>query len=336
MPASHYPAWSIDFDNKARIMGGWLAPTHTFNNAHSTVTIQTFKGKSSTVSPVDMRLDVLSNDIHATGSTGFSFAADIAQLGDLVSIQFQAENLSIKQKTLYGSKEAWVREFAQFEVPRDDMSVLEKSTAELLTSGPDLLNLKLLIVRLRRAKRARSSIGRFVGVPHDHIATDLHALKSIVTRYFKVVSEVITARYLWSILDCLADYGNPEESLRAFGISSMMHIERMGQTINCLYSLQPLPADQQTRLVQKPYWGGMLTNRLSKDDSLDIFLTRAKNSLSPDPLIYAIFCRIILDAASSPNSYLAFNLANSPWLMDAFAPYRREFQDHVNVFNNAG
>jgi hypothetical protein len=335
MPANTYPAFSVDFDSGANLVRGWAAPSYDHDNASTSVRIRTFKGSKDERSPVEFRPSISERNFHKTGMVGFSFSPDCPMRGDFFTLQISSDHTDLHYKHLAGPMEQLATEFAKFEIPRDDNSVLEPSTEELLSSGSDALNLKKLIVRLRRAKRGKESVGRFVGVPHRYIESDLHALKTLTWSYFRPVSRLIGVRYLWSVADCIADYGTTEESLRAYSLSQMMHVERMAQTYQCVYHFAEKPKSEQVRAKQLPYWGAMLSNRLNQDDSLDIMMVRAIETLSPDPLIYAIFCEMMLQAAASSNSLLSFNTSNSEWFASSFHRYRTLFQSHLDEFNEA-
>ena len=238
-----------------------------------------------------------------------------------------ADGTRIITKGCFGARADLLRAFTVFEIPRDDLSLLKRPTEDLLQSGTDLINLKKLIIRLRRAKRAFGERGVFSGVHHDHIESDLLALKEMYSGYFSTLNQVIDVRYIWSIVDCIADFGTPIERACALSVSNFMHAERMAQSLRNVYDF----ADRCDPVLthQLPYWGGMKTNQYSSDDALDIFLTRIVEIVSEEPFVFACFGAIMLEAANHESSLLGENLRRSRHFQEAFEHYADVFRRHI-------
>lgn len=93
----------------------------------------------------------------------------------------------------------------------------------------------------------------------------------------------LTVRNLFSITDTIADFSIPIERCAAYALFTFMAHERFSQTLTPLSINKIETIKNNSR--QYNIWGGMLTNRLQLDDSLDIFLTRSCDVLASTPLI---------------------------------------------------
>ena len=252
----------------------------------------------------------------------------LLETGDLYQALFTyADGSRTLCKGCFGDKGETSRQFRVYELPRDDFSIMEPSTEELLRSGPDIINLKKLIIRLRRARRGIGHRGVFTGVAHDYIASDLASMKSLSENYFSIVNEVVDTRFVWSLVDCIADHGGEIEKACALSVSNFMHAERMAHSLKNSYEL--VEKDIQINNSQLHYWGGMLGNHYTLDDSLDVFLTRASDVLCLNPIIQGYFYSIMLKASENNNSLLGENLKRSAYFREAFAFYTKLFSAHI-------
>jgi hypothetical protein len=255
------------------------------------------------------------------------------EFGDLYRASYTlSDGREVLVKGCFGRQSDLIRRFSELELPRDDFTVLEPSTSEIIESNPDIISLKKLIIRLRRAKRGFSARGKFSGIEHRYVKSDLAALRAISGSYFSTVNSIIGVRYIWSLVDCFADFGESKERLEALTISNIMHSERLFQSLKNTYDF--LEKDSPVQNAQLNYWGGMKSNHYTKDDSLDIFLTRAIEGLSGNPLMFGYFCTIMQEAALEEHSMLGENLARSEYFRKAFEYYRNIFNNHIDYLDN--
>ncbi|WP_236208414.1 hypothetical protein [Pseudomonas tohonis] len=272
------------------------------------------------------RSDVLAARLHETGRCGFAFHAaeyGIAP-GNIYKVVLRTTDGQREFLRLYGDHTALLNTFIHFELlPRDDPQYLRASTEQILAKGSDLEAYKSLMIRLRRGKRGQGWRGRFSGIDYEAKDSDLAAFTAFTERYLSVLLGFLDARYLWSILDTLADYGPQEQRLAALAASNFLTAEKMQQTRSCLFVSQSRPAAECVTTHQLLYWGGMKTFQLSTDDALDIFLTRNIELLSGFPVVAALFFELLKRAARTSDSGLGFNLGNSRYMQEAFDFYEK-------------
>lgn len=272
------------------------------------------------------RPDVLAAGLHHNGDCGFAFHAAECGIvpGNIYKVILSTGDRRLEFLRLYGDHASLLETFVHFELlPRDDGRYLSPSTEQVLAEGSDLQAYKTLMIRLRRGKRGQGWRGHFSGVDYEAKESDQAAFMAFTERYLSVLLGFLDARYLWSVLDTLADYGPHEQRLAALAASNFLTAEKMLQSRSCLFTSQIKPVDERITTHQLYYWGGMKTFQFSTDDALDIFLTRNIELLSATPVVSALFFELLKRAARATDSGLGFNLANSPYMQDAFDFYER-------------
>ena len=315
---------SVDVDLKNRAICGWIATSEV------AVAELGLRGeKILSVQCVLPRKDIKALGFHVTGECGFAFyeRRDLLVVGNIyeVILKVPAEKDRVFYR-LYGDTKTLLEEFVRFELlPRDDLSFLQNSTKDVLAAVPDIFAYKTLMIRLRRGKRGKGSRGVFVGVGYDHKVTDFVCFRQLTEKYLTVWLGFLDARYLWSVVDTYADYGTDIERLSALAVSNYMYAERFFQTQKCVYVFsEKIDADKVIER-QLPFWGGMKTNQLAADDSLDVFLTRNIEILSFSPAIKSIFYELLRRASNEPESGLGVNIKHSIFFRDIFKKYSAEY-----------
>lgn len=274
------------------------------------------------------RDDVKAAGLHPTGLCGFSFDASEYGLieGDIYKVEVCSGASVVRVFRLYGDHQKMLKEFVLLELlPRDDLSYLEPTTDEVLRSAPCIFAYKKLMIRLRRGKRGKQSRGVFVGYDYESRESDFSCFRALTENYLSVWNSFLDSRYLWSVLDTLADYGTPMERLAALAASNYMYAERFFQTQHCLYTLVEKDSEEKIFTRQLPYWGGMKTNQLANDDALDVFLTRNLEILSHAPVVKSIFFKLLGRSSEEPGSLLGFNLSNSGFFAGVYGDYKKDF-----------
>ena len=100
-------------------------------------------------------------------------------------------------------------------------------------------------------------------------------------------------------------------------------MERHAQTLRIVFDFtlkKKILFDQQV-----PYWGEMYGNRLSGDDSYDVFLTRNIECLELCPIMKKTFVLIFLRSLEASQSINSLNRKNSPHFESVFEKYRDFF-----------
>lgn len=324
--------WAIDKLFERGLVNGWVASDSGNKSVLYRVTIRTPERIIyNSIASIE-RPDVKAAGLHETGTCGFSLNAkehDVRE-GDLLFVELASINSEEREthSFLYAEKNETKLQFDRFEIPRDDFSIMDQHTSLLLLNYPHLLVLKILIIRLRRHKRAKGWRGQFTGIHYNYKESDWSLFYYIVSTFREAIFNSLTVRNLFSITDTIADFSTPTERCAAYSLFTFMAHERFSQTLNplCKNTLKPI----KNYSHQFSMWGDMLTNRLELDDALDIFLTRSCDVLESTPLILDFFKKIIIDAMSDENSIYSRNINSSDYFSSAWSFYRNQFAVSLN------
>lgn len=326
--------WAIDKIFERGLVNGWVASDDGNPKDLYCITIRTpekviYKNLANSERP-----DVKAAGLHETGFCGFSFNANLCGVreGDLLFIELISDSGEerVTHSFLYAAKKETQAQFDRFEIPRDDFSIMEQCTSSLLLHYPHLLALKILIIRLRRHKRAKGWRSQFIGVNYDYKESDWNLFYYMVSTFREAIFNSLTVRNLFSITDTIADFSIPIERCAAYALFTFMAHERFSQTLTPLSINKIETIKNNSR--QYNIWGGMLTNRLQLDDSLDIFLTRSCDVLASTPLILDFFKKIILEAMSEESSIYSRNINFSDYFSSAWNHYRCQFTASLNAY----
>ncbi|QCZ27812.1 hypothetical protein [Leclercia adecarboxylata] len=313
------------------LINGWVAADNGSADIVFKVIIKTPNEIIHQQSANNIRPDVKSVGLHKTGACGFSFNAKAygVREGDFIFIELMREDGEerVTHSFLYAEKDETKLQFDRFEVPRDDFSIMEKSTELVLKDYPHLLALKILLIRLRRNKRAKGWRGQFSGINYSYKESDWELFYNIISTFRETIFNNLSARNLFSITDTIADFSTPLERCAALNLSMFMFHERFSQTLN------PLSKDNNSihlnPKIQHTIWDGMLANKLEADDALDVYLTRAYENLKSTPLILNFFQVLIKKAMNEKNSIFHGNLKNSEYFREAWSFYQTKFCDDL-------
>ena len=318
--------YAIDIDLNKKSICGWVA-----NDSEVATVSISLRGQKIGEQLSDlMRPDLQAAGIHETGRCGFKFSEETTELvvGNFYTVTIGLKDKKIVNQKLYGDHNDLSKVYRDFEVlPRNDLNFLDIPYEKVLTQYDDVRLLKYLLIRLRRGKRAMNSRGKFGGVEYSGKAKDFFEFRSLFEKYMPIWLKLLNARCLWSISDTYADYGSREERLGALAISNYMFAERFSQTRKCVYNMVRKSDAEIKELSngQQHYWGGMLSNRLVADDSMDVFITRNLEILEGLPAMRAIFLELLKRSATEGDSDFGFNIKNSDHFKSAFEVYKKNF-----------
>jgi len=154
-----------------------------------------------------------------------------------------------------------------------------------------LPQLKALTVYLRR---------------ESHVIATFQCLRQLTESNLELVIDQLNARWLISICDSYADFGNPIESRNALLISSFLNWERIASSY-----INWSEPNRTTLRIDKPIppkktilWGGLQGIDLSLGDTTNNFLIRMTRNLEPTPHLLKIW-RKLLHLISENDSVLA-------------------------------
>lgn len=319
--------WAIDKLFDRGLVNGWVASDDGSKDVIYNVTFRTPEKVIYTCVASIERPDVRAVGLHETGICGFSFNANEYSVreGDLLFVELASVNSEERatHSFLYSTKNETKLQFDRLEIPRDDFSVMKNNTESLLHDYPHLIALKILLIRLRRNKRATGWRGQFTGIDYKFRDSDWNLFYHIVSTFREAILNNLSTRNLFSITDTIADFSTPLERCAAQSLSMFMFHERFSQTLNPLCKGDVFVHINAKR--QHPIWDGMLTNKLEADDSLDVYLTRAYENLQAAPLILNFFQVIVKKAMSEHNSIFHQNLKHSPFFTEAWSFYHAKF-----------
>lgn len=230
------------------------------------------RGNLLSKTPNNFRQSLLEMGLSADGHCGFSFSADSVHLGDFLDLSVRdSHSRLISRKVFAGDAQTWRSQLSS-EFRRDDNSCM-KLSAEQLADLPDLLRLKVLLVRLRRAKRGTGYKIRFSGLNHDRVDEDLRDFRTLIEENFEIISSWTDTRYLLSFMETFVDYSEGSDAEGLLGISMLYLAERLHST-QILVTGDLSSRDSFDGSTQISIWGGMKTNRVDEDDAYLIWLTR--------------------------------------------------------------
>lgn len=303
--------YSIDINNTSKTISGWAASEIGLDIEDGVVILQHIGETIEKIRLSTQRDDVKNAKLHHNGKCGFVFrdSTNTPLYDRIHDVVIKSTTEKIKKTVFIGDVDSKIKEFSEFEIDRDDFSIMDEPTDSLKSSNGDLLLTKKLLIRLRRAKRAKNFRGKFIGIEHKHKETDWSLFDKIIRTYQDFLLSKIETRYLWSFIDTYADFGSPKERIAALAISNYLYQERFAQTIHCIYELKKKEKPQKD--IQLRYWDGMGTNLLKADDSYDIFLTRNLEILSETPLMKNFFKEFIRRSITHSDSITRINTDNS-------------------------
>lgn len=319
--------YAIDINHDKKIISGW-AISNNFDDLKNTQISLTRVARS----PVSIKFGIFREDLknkklHPSGNCGFRIPfGDVGlRTGDIFRVNISAEDeKSVGRTFIAGNKEEYVSNFNKLEYDRDDFSVMKPKIQDLILENSDLMVLKKLIIRLRRATRAKNWRGSFIGVDYEHKKDDYELFKSYVIKSRYVLFTFLPIRYIWSIIDTIADLEEGSEKLAWLSISNILAAERMAQTMPCIRDFKELGEPILDK--QLNYWGGMASNHLGRDDSLDIFLTRSITCLQNFPEAYSYYRNIMLSMMSEGNNSIwGTNVEKSHYFSQAWEFYKNKF-----------
>lgn len=302
---------------------GWVATDDTSTQIKATDS----SGKEYVTTLGIAKKNVVDKGICSNLYCGFSFERILPKNieGDFFHITISNSTETIATVKFCGDVLMWRNKFERFQIPdRRDFSCQDKDILDIFRVNSDLIAFKILIIRLRRGKRAYSSRGAFKGHEYPLMDKDWVFFKEFYVNNFIELSKVLTVRSLWSVVDTFADFGIPLEKACALAISNYMFQERFAQTVRAIYELVPLEEKKESKQI--PYWGSMLSNRLLGDDAYDVFMTRNIEILEYSPVLKKTFGVIILNAICAKESIASMNIENSEHFHKAFEYYRRYFK----------
>jgi len=317
--------FGINVNMKLECISGWaIFETTLPDNKEIVATLIRDDIEEGRVSCNFQRDDIKNLGIHDTGECGFRFYADEykLKLGNIYKVVLSDGEETVSKRIVYGDIDALRKEFDAFEItPRNDFSIMEFPAEDLFPEGFDLIAYKKLLIRLRRGKRAHSWRGKFKGHEYPYSQSDWSVFRECTEKNILSLFTCLSTRSLWSIIDTFVDYAENEERLAALSLSNMMYQERFSQTLHRVYDMSE--KDSPLLEGQYPYWGGMKSNRLLRDDSYDVFLTKNLECLGSTPLIKSFFIEIFLRSIDEPNSIISINAKYSEFFTEMISFYRR-------------
>ena len=319
--------YSIDVNHDKKTISGW-AVSNDLESLNNPQVLLTRVGRNPVFVYFGIfRGDLKNKKLHPDGNCGFRIPfGDVGiRTGDIFRIIISAENEKTVGRTFVaGNREDYISQFNKLEYERDDFSIMQPSVHELMADNSDLIVLKQLIVRLRRFSRAKNWRGSFIGVGYEHHKDDYDVFRKFVLDARYALFSCLPIRYVWSIIDTLADFGVQNERSSWWSISNMLATERMAQTIYCIGEFNEF--DESIANKQIKYWGGMASNHLGRDDSFDIFLTRSITCLQEFPEAYSYYRTVMLSMMDEGmKSIWGMNVEKSQYFSQAWDFYKNKF-----------
>ncbi|GEM_PF-6185537 len=153
--------------------------------------------------------------------------------------------------------------------------------------------------------------------------------KRLVERHIGVLTAHLNTRWLVSICDTYADFGDPAEARNAMLVSLAANTERFSRTLRLLENPADAPAaDPGTLriLAEKnlPLWDGMSTLRLATGpDTVTNLLFRLSCLMAPTPALDALFRTVLKRLLAEPGSTLHRLRAADPGPFRYLEPFFR-------------
>jgi hypothetical protein len=139
-----------------------------------------------------------------------------------------------------------------------------------------------------------------------HTEATFRCLRQLIEGNLDLALAQLDSRWLVSICDSYADFGDPQEARNALLISSFVTWERMAET----YMLWAEPERKTLRVESpvatdgRPLWDGLSTMLLTRGDTTNNLFIRYARMLEPTPQLLRIW-RILLERVRTHDSVLA-------------------------------
>lgn len=135
---------------------------------------------------------------------------------------------------------------------------------------------------------------------------DVNANKVEFTRLLGTYADVLISNYdvrwLVSICDTIADYGDELLKPRAMMIVNFVNMIKLNDTV-LLIAKDPTPDPTKVQNFKvSPTWGGMTSYDIRKGDMTKNMFGRLDKVLDPTPMLKKIFKKIINQTKKTPNS----------------------------------
>jgi hypothetical protein len=317
--------YSISFNKN--IFSGWVEKPSEIRS------IKLIRSDSSFIEVAinSTRPDVVKAGITDCEVCGFVFNNPIdtdIEDGNFFLVEIESNTKMYRKSFFIGDKEKWKEKFEGFQVvDRNDFSIQEDSIENVFRNNSDVIAFKLLMIRLRRGKRAFGWRGTFKGNVYQEMDNDWQRFKRFYECYFSILKDILYIRSLWSVLDTFSDFGDSIEKACSLSVSNYMFQERFAQTFRRIYKFEEI--ENKEMLGQTPYWGGMATNQLERDDSYDVFFTKNIEVLEMSPIIKKTFGVIFLESLNAELSILNINQSHSPFFKETFQFYKNYFESYI-------
>ena len=169
-----------------------------------------------------------------------------------------------------------------------------------------------------------------------HPQASFRCIRQLVEGNLDLVLKQLDARWLVSICDSYADFGEPLEARNALLISTFLNWERLAASY-----IQWAEPGRTTRRVEgpvpeenEPLWGGLVTVQLTRGDTTNNLFKRYARLLAPTPHLLAIWRELlgrmrdndsVMAALDAPHGHLFDE--DLDWMKDprydtAIAPWR--------------
>ncbi len=147
-------------------------------------------------------------------------------------------------------------------------------------------NLKTIIVQLRR---------------HRNTDYAWKVVYNLVENNPEKICEVLNTRWLISIADTYADFGNDIEKRNALYITMLGNFEKLFQTRMLMYdlSLNPMKVEQLKHRKVVPLWDGMTSFNIQEGNMTNNMFYRIREMLKATPSLEVIFETIMQRIAQS-------------------------------------
>lgn len=154
-----------------------------------------------------------------------------------------------------------------------------------------LLDTKKLIVALRRKKNPE---------------TNWPIFKKFTKKNINIICEDFDTRWLVSIADTYADYGNEIEKRNAMYISLIANFEKLWATKLLMYDIE-LNSKKLKKLKENtviPLWDGMYSFNINRGDMVNNLFGRLKELMKETPVLNQIYNTVLNRLTIHENSVL--------------------------------
>lgn len=314
--------YSIDFNYAEKFISGWVVSDDNLDISNVFIELRR-KGVLMSSSQLNIqRDDVRIAELHPTGACGFKF--DLKKINVVLGFIYEVKIITpekvVSKNILNGDPVNIHKEYTLFEIERGDFSILDVEVDDLAEKYNDIIFFKIIIIRLRRGKRANNWRHSFNGKSYKFIEQDWFIFDEFVKNNISIILSVFSVRDLISIVDTYADYAKSGERHAALSVSNIVFQEQFAQTFRCVYDF--VEKNNVINAYPIPVWDGVKTNCLAADDAYDIFLTRNLECLKEFPIIESIFVHIIKKMMLEENSVFGVNIKFSHYFQDLVSFYR--------------